>query len=365
MERRKFLKVAGAGAATAIASPAIAQSLPTINWRLPSSYPKSLDTLYGACPFFADAVLQGTDGKFKITTFAAGKIVPALAVADAVQNSTVEMGHTGSLFYFGKDTAFAFGTAIPWGLNSRQFDAWYYHAGGADILNEFYAKFSIVNLHAGNTGTQMGGWFRKEIKTQTDLSGLKMRIAGLGGAIVQKLGVVPQQVAPADIYPSLERGVLDAVEFVGPHDDEKLGFVKVAPYYYYPSFWEGNAALSFFINLNKWNELPKTYQSVLRNAAMATALDMQAKYDAQNPAALKRLIADGAQLRPFPTDILKASYKVARDLYQEMSEKNPNFKKLYDHQIAFQRDSQRYNAISDFNYDFNSVTAMQQGWDKS
>nr|WP_280114161.1 twin-arginine translocation signal domain-containing protein [Bosea sp. LC85] len=362
MKRRTFLKGAGVGAAAGIASPAIAQGTPSVTWRLASSYPKSLDTLYGACTHLSEAVAAVTDGKFKIQVFATGEIVPALQVADAVTTGTVEMGHSGSYFYSGKDTAFAFGTVIPWGPNSRQMQAWLFHAGGLELLNEFYAKFNIYNLPAGNTGAQMGGWFRKEIKSAADLQGLKMRIGGLGGNVLQKLGVVPQQLGAGDIYPALERGVLDAVEFVGPYDDEKLGFAKVAPYYYYPGFWDGSAELSFFINLEKWNSLPPAYQKVLRTCAMAAGHDMQAKYDALNPAALKRLIAGGAQLRPLPNDILKASYKITKDLYAEMSAANPNFKKIYDHLWAFQQDSLRYWSISDFSFDYMAVTALQQRW---
>ena len=364
MKRRTFLRAAGLGAtAAAVASPAIAQTLPTVNWRLQSSYPKSLDTLFGACVFFADAVSELTEGKFKIQVFAAGEIVPALQVADAVSNATVEMGQTGSYFYIGKDTAFAFGTAVPWGLNSRQQSAWFYHGGGLELVNEFYAKHSLYGLPAGNTGTQMGGWFRKEIKNIEDLKGLKMRIGGLGGNVMQKLGVVPQQLGAGDIYPALEKGTIDAAEFVGPADDEKLGLAKVAPFYHYPAFWEGGAELTFFMNLGRINELPKPYRTALRIAAMATAHDMQAKYDVLNPLALKRLIAAGAQLRPLPQDVLKASYKASIELYKELSEKSANFKKIYDHHAAFQKQSQPWWAISDLNYDYNITLALQQKWE--
>jgi TRAP-type mannitol/chloroaromatic compound transport system substrate-binding protein len=364
LSRRKVVKAAGVGAAAGLlAAPAIAQTTPTVTWRLQSSYPKSLETLFGACGFLSEAVAAATEDKFKIQIFAAGEIVPALQVADAVGNGTVEMGQTASYFYIGKDMAFAFGTAIPWGLNSRQHSAWLLRAGGLDLLNEFYAKFGLFALPGGNTGTQMGGWFRKELKSKEDLVGLKMRIGGLGGNVLQRLGVIAQQLGAADIYPALEKGVIDAAEFVGPYDDERLGLAKVAPYYHYPAFWEGGAELSFFINLDKWNALPKHFQSVLRSCAMASGHDMQAKYDVLNPPALKRLIAAGAQLRPLPPDVMKTSYKAAFDLYKELSEKNANFKKIFDHQMAFQRESQPWWAISDLTYDYNATTAMQQRWD--
>src|SRR6188474_2272483 len=301
MKRRQFLKAAGTGlAATAIASPAIAQSMPETKWRLTSSFPKSLDTIYGASEVFAKAVAEATDNKFQIQVFAAGEIVPGLQAADAVTTGTVEMCHTASYYYFGKDPTFAFGTAVPFGLNSRMQNAWQFHAGGMDLMNDFYKKFNIYGIPAGNTGCQMGGWFRKEIKTPEDLKGLKMRIGGFAGRVMSKLGLVPQQIAGGDIYPSLEKGTLDAAEWVGPYDDEKLGFQKVAQYYYYPGWWEGGAMLHNFINIAKWNSLPKNYQAIVHQASHVANTTMMAKYDASNPAALKRLIAGGAQLRAFP-----------------------------------------------------------------
>ena len=181
-----------------------------------------------------------------------------------MQNGTVEMCHTASYYYFGKDPTFAFGTAVPFGLNSRMQNAWLYFGGGMELMNEFYKKFNIHAIPAGNTGAQMGGWFRKEIKDLADLNGLKMRIGGFAGRVSAKLGVVPQQIAGGDIYPALEKGTLDAAEWVGPYDDEKLGFHKVAQYYYYPGWWEGGAMLHNFINIDKWNELPQTYKSIVR-----------------------------------------------------------------------------------------------------
>jgi TRAP-type mannitol/chloroaromatic compound transport system substrate-binding protein len=361
MKRREFMKAAGLGvAASGVAMPAIAQSTPTINWRLQSSYPTSLDTIYGACKVLSQAVAEATDNKFKIQVFAAGEIIPPLSIVDGVQNGTVEMGHTGSYFYIGKDPSFAFGTGIPFGPNTRQQQAWFYHGGGNDLLNEFYATYKLYHLPLGGTGTQMGGWFRKEIKSKADLAGLKMRIGGLAGNVLQRLGLVPTQLAAGDIYTSLERGTLDAAEFVGPFDDEKLGLAKIAPYYYYPGFWEGAASLSLFVNLDKWNELPPGYKSVLNTAAGYAAADMLAKYDAQNPAALRRLVVNGAQLRAFPQDLLQESYKAATALYAEMGASNPTFKKILDHQMAFRNQVYPWTQISDFSYDSLMLLAMRQ-----
>ncbi len=268
MQRRKFIRTAGIGSAAVAASlplaaPAIAQSMPDLNWRLTSSFPKSLDTLYGGAERLSKIVAEMTDNKFKIHVFAAGEIVPGLQVLDAVQNGTVEMGHNASYYYFGKDPTFAFGTVVPFGLNTRQMDAWLTYGGGEAILNDFYKGYNVYGIACGNTCAQMGGWFRKEINSIDDLKGLKFRIGGFAGQVMAKLGVVPQQLAGGDIYPALEKGTIDAAEWVGPYDDQKLGFAKIAPNYYYPGWWEGNATLHTFIGLDKWNALPKSAAAVL------------------------------------------------------------------------------------------------------
>jgi TRAP-type mannitol/chloroaromatic compound transport system substrate-binding protein len=358
MKRREFLKAAGIGtAATAVAMPAIAQSMPELKWRLTSSFPKSLDTIYGAAEVFAKSVAESTDNKFQIQVFAAGEIVPGLAAADAVQNGTVEMCHTASYYYFGKDPTFAFGTSVPFGLNSRMNTAWLTTGGGGDLLNDFYKKFNIYALVAGNTGCQMGGWFRKEIKTTDDLKGLKMRIGGFAGTVLAKLGSVPQQIAGGDIYPALEKGTIDAAEWVGPYDDEKLGFYKVAPVYHYPGWWEGGSTLHNFINVEKWNALPASYKSIIRSASALANEQMMAKYDINNPAALKRLVAGGAQLRPFPAPVLDACYKAANDVYAETSAKNPDFKKIYDSMVAFRNDQYLWWQVAEYTNDTFMIRA--------
>jgi len=360
MKRRDFLKVAGAGAAaTAVAAPAIAQSAPELKWRLTSSFPKSLDTIYGAAEAFSKAVAEATDNKFQIQVFAAGEIVPGLQAADAVSNGTVEMCHTASYYYFGKDPTFAFGTAIPFGMNQRMVDAWNYFGGGIDLMNDFYKKFNIVAFPAGNTGAQMGGWFRKEIKTVADLKGLKMRIGGFAGRVMAKLGVVPQQLAGGDIYPALEKGTLDACEWVGPYDDEKLGFHKVAPYYYYPGWWEGGPMLHNFVNIAKWNELPKHYQSIVQSASHVANTWMMAKYDAQNPAALKRLVAGGAKLAPFSQPILEASWRASKEVYEETMKGNADFKKIHDSYMAFRDDQYLWWSVAEYSFDSFMVRATR------
>jgi TRAP-type mannitol/chloroaromatic compound transport system substrate-binding protein len=352
MKRRQFLRTAGAGlAATAIARPAIAQSAPEIKWRCTASWPKSLDTIYGTVEIFAKAVAEATDNKFQIQTFAAGEIVPGLQAFDAVSNGTVEMAHTSSYYYVGKDPTFAFGTAVPFGLNSRMQNAWQFFGGGMDLLNEFYKKYNVYGMPCGNTGCQMGGWFRKEIKQPEDFNGLKFRIGGYAGRVLQKLGCVPQQIAGGDIYPALEKGTIDAAEWVGPYDDEKLGLSKIAPYYYYPGWWEGGAMLHNFINLEKWNALSPTYKSVLRTCSEMANTWMQSKYDAVNPAALRRLLAAGAKLQPFPPAVMDACLKASLDLYHEVAATNADFKKVFEAMMAFRNDQYLWWQVAEYSYD--------------
>lgn len=353
MKRRDFIKVSGLGAAGAatLAAPAIAQSMPEIRWRMPTSWPKSLDTLYGGADIMAKMVGEATDNKFQIQPFAAGEIVPGLQVLDAVQNGTVEIGHTASYYYFGKDPTFTFGSSVPFGPNMRINQAWYMLGGGREILNEFYKKYNVVSLLAGNTGCQMGGWFRKELTSVNDLKGLKFRIGGFAGRVMQKLGAVPQQIAGGDIYPALEKGTIDAAEWVGPYDDEKLGFYKVAPHYYYPGWWEGGPMLLAFVNLDRWNALPKYYQRVLEQAGHYANNWMMAKYDQANPPALRRLLANGAKLHGFSPEIMQACLKAARELHNEVAAGNADFKKTYESLINFSANGYAWFQVAELNYD--------------
>jgi TRAP-type mannitol/chloroaromatic compound transport system substrate-binding protein len=357
MQRRKFLGGAAAGAAavatlaSSFPKPAIADSQPEIKWRMASSFPKSLDTIFGGAETITKRVLAATDGKFEIRAFAAGEIVPGLQVLDAVQNGTVECGHSASYYYVGKDPTFAFDTAIPFGLNARQQNAWMYYGGGLDLMREFFANYNIIQFPAGNTGAQMGGWFRKEINTVDDLKGLKFRIGGFAGKVLAKLGVVTQQIAGGDIYPALEKGTIDAAEWVGPYDDEKLGFNKVAKYYYYPGWWEGGPQLSMYVNIAKWQSLPPSYQAVLEAAAAEANVTMVAKYDAQNMPALRRLVEGGTVLRPFTKEVMEASYTAAFQLYDETAASNAKFKKIYDAWKPFRDEQYLWFRVAENSFD--------------
>jgi TRAP-type mannitol/chloroaromatic compound transport system substrate-binding protein len=333
-----------------VTAPAIGETLPAIKSRLASSFPKSLDTIYQAAEDMAKRVSAITQGKFDIRVHAAGEIVPPFGVMDAVQNATVEMGHTASYYFVGKNKALAFDTALPFGLSTRQQSAWVYHGGGMELLREFFRDFNIINFPGGNTGAQMGGWFRKELTQLADLKGLKMRIAGLGGEVFSALGVVPQSIPGGDIYPSLEKGTIDAAEWVGPYDDEKLGFFKVAPHYYYPGFWEPSATLSFYINAKEWEKLPQTYKEALEVACAEANIKMQAEYDSKNPGALARLLKNGTQLHAYPKDILQAAYEAAMDLFAQESARNPAFKKLYEPWSRFRSDQYNWFKVAEHTY---------------
>jgi TRAP-type mannitol/chloroaromatic compound transport system substrate-binding protein len=362
MKRRQFLTAAGAGAAAAvIAKPAIAQSMPELKWRCTTSWPKSLDVPFSASETIAKYVAEATDNKFQIQAFAGGEIVPALQAVDAVTNGTVEMCHTAAYYFIGKDPTFALYCSVPFGLNSRQQNAWFQDHGGQDMLNEFGQKFKLHGISGGNTGTQMGGWFRKEINTVQDLNGLKMRIGGWAGKTLSKLGVIPQQIAGGDIYPALEKGTIDAAEWVGPYDDEKLGFYKVAKYYYYPGWWEGGTALHFFFNSDKWNALPKAYQALLTAAAGYCNMDVQAKYDSRNPQALKRLVAGGAVLRPFSQSVMEACLKASNEVNAETSAANPAYKKIWDSQQAFRNDENLWWQVAEYTFETFMIRSRSKG----
>ena len=349
MQRRSFLKNTAIGAAAgAVAAPALAQATqPAITWRLASSFPKTLDAIYGSGENFVKRVAQLTGGKFTIRQFAAGEIVPGLQVMDAVQAGTVEMGHTPSYYYYGKDPTFAFDCAVPFGLTSRQQTAWFDQGGGRELMRDFFKDYGIINFMAGNTGTQMGGWYRKEIKTLADVKGLKIRIAGFAGRVMERMGAVPQQIPAGDIYTALEKGTIDAAEWVGPYDDEKLGLARVAPHYYAPGWWEAGPQLSMYINIKEWEKLPKQYQAAIEAACYECHVTMQADYDAKNPAALARLIKNGAKMHFFSRPILDAAYKFSTQVMEEEAAKNAKFRKIYTPWKRFRQDQNMWASVSE------------------
>jgi len=360
--KRRILFARGAAAAaatTALAAPAIAQSAPEVRWRLTSGFPRTLEILFGAPELVARQVAAITDNRFQIRVFPAGEIVPPFSALDATQNGTVEASHVPNYWFIGKDASLAFETALPFGLTFRQHNAWVAHGGGLALLRELMKDFNIHSILAGNTGVQMGGFFRREIRTPADLQGLKFRIAGLGGTVMARMGAVPQQLPAGEIYSALERGTIDAAEFVGPFDDERLGLVRVAPFYYYPGFWEGGAALSLNVHLPAWEALPNTYKAALETACGMANADMMARYDANNSAALRRLVAAGAQLRPFSREILAEGWKAAHALYDETARTNARFGRIYESWRRFRDEQFLWFRVGENSYENFAFTAAQ------
>jgi TRAP-type mannitol/chloroaromatic compound transport system substrate-binding protein len=352
MDRRSIIKHAGiAGVLAAGVAPAV-QAQAAVRWRLASSFPKSLDTIYGGADVFAKAVKAMSGGKFEITVHPGGELMPPFGVVDGLQAGTVEMAHTVPYYFYGKNPAFALGSAIPFGFNARQMNAWMMHGNGRKLMNEFYAAYNITSFAGGNTGTQMGGWYRKEIKTPADFKGLKMRLGGgLVGEVMQKLGAVPQSIPGGEVYQSLEKGTLDAAEWVGPYDDQKLGFNKVAPFYYYPGWWEGGPEVDFFVNNKALESLSAENRAIIEAATALAHTDMLAKYDALNPGALKQLVAAKTKVLPFSQAIMDASFKASMEVFAENDAKSPEWKKIYADMRAFQRDQILWFRFAEARYD--------------
>ncbi|EAW34209.1 TRAP transporter substrate-binding protein [Lyngbya sp. PCC 8106] len=375
MKRRILLSYAATATATtatlAACSPTNTTSttggaLPNVRWKMATSWPTSLKTLYGAAQRVAQRVSEMTDGRFTIQVFAAGEIVPGLQVLDAVQQGTIECGHSASYYYIGKNPALAFGTAVPFGLNAQQQNAWLYKGGGLDLMHKLYSDFNTIAFPAGNSGVQMGGWFKKEVNTLSDLQGLKMRIPGLGGEVLSRLGVNVQVLPGGEIFLALERGAIDAAEWVGPFDDEKLGLNKAAQFYYYPGWWEPGSSFDLQINLDAWNKLPKEYQEIVKAAAVEANMECLSTYDSENPIALKRMIEGGTQLKAFSPEIMTAAQQQAFEIYDENASKDATFKTIYEQWKTFRENIYQWSAVSELAYgNFTIAPALQSITEKS
>ncbi|GAB6845957.1 TRAP-type mannitol/chloroaromatic compound transport system substrate-binding protein [Methylorubrum rhodinum] len=358
---RRALLAAGIGG-VALGAPARAQpATPELRWRLSSGFARNLDILFGAAESFSRSVAEATDGRFQIQVTAAGESVPADGLLDAVGGAKVEMGHAPATLGMGKNPAFALATAMPFGLNARGQNAWWLQGGAAELFSEIFAKQGLTALPGGNTGAQMGGWFRKEIKTVGDLQGLKLRVTGLGATVMAKLGAAVQATPGPEIFSALESRALDAAEWIGPHDDERLGLQKVAPIYHYPGFWEGGSLLHFWINAEAWKGLPKAYQAILKGAAAQVNAEVQARYDARNPQALRRLVSGGAQLRPFPQEVMETAWKAANEVYADLSAKNPDFKRIYEALRTFRNEEYLWFQVAEYTYDNFMIRARARG----
>jgi TRAP-type mannitol/chloroaromatic compound transport system substrate-binding protein len=351
MNRRSLIKHAGiAGVLAAGVAPAV-HAQASVRWRLASSFPKSLDTIYGGAETFAQHVKAVSGGKFEVSVHAAGELMPAFEVVDGVQQGSIEAAHTASYYFSDKDETFAIGGAIPFGLNSRQMSAWTFEGNGLKLMREFYARYNIINFACGNTGAQMGGWFRKEIRSIADMKGLKFRVGGFAGQVIERLGGLPQNLPGGEIYQALDTGVIDAAEWIGPYDDLKLGFNQVAPNYYYPGWWEGGLQLDLYINQKAYDALTPAYKSIVKVASAAAHVEMQAKYDARNPTALKHLVGAGAKLRLFPADVMNVAFRESMRLYGELSARNESWRKVYADYARFRGDQNLWFRFTESTFD--------------
>jgi TRAP-type mannitol/chloroaromatic compound transport system substrate-binding protein len=323
---------------------------PRVRWRLASSFPPGLDTIYGVCDVLATELAALSAGRFEVRVYPAGEIVPALQVLDAVQAGTVHAGQTASYYYTGKHPALAFDTCVPFGLTARQHSAWLLEAGGDALVQELFADFGVRVFPAGNTGTQMGGWFKREISSLADLRGLKMRIPGLGGEVMSRLGVAVQVLSGGEIFPALERGAIDAAEWVGPYDDEKLGFHRAARYYYYPGWWEPGPHLSFYVNTGAWEKLPAELRAMWTLAAHRASIAMLTRYDARNGPALERLRAAGVELRAFPRDLLAGARRESEAMLAEGAARDPAYRRIFEHWRSFRRTVFDWFAVAEQSY---------------
>jgi TRAP-type mannitol/chloroaromatic compound transport system substrate-binding protein len=360
LKRRELVRSIGLGSASAAiaactprtreSGPPVSADLPRIEWRAIASWPKALDTIFGGLTSICDRVKDLSGGQFTIIPHAAGEIVGALEVMDAVQLGTVECGHSSSYYYIGKSRGLAFATSVPFGLTAQQQNAWLYAGGGLTAIQAIYRDFNIINFPAGNTGTQMGGWFKREVNSLGDLQALKMRIPGLGGEVMSRLGVSVQVLPGSEVFLALDRGTIDAAEWVGPYDDAKLGLNRAAPFYYYPGWWEPGSTLDFFVNLAAWNKLPKLYQSMIQVAAMEANLSMLAKYETLNAVGLQKLVAGGTKLRKYADPILKAARSATDELFSELSARDSSFKAIYDPWLKFRNEAITWNQTNEWTF---------------
>ena len=359
MKRRKLVKnlaISGATTSAVVASRTVlAQSppqpaQPRTEWQMATSWPESLDIIFGGVKFFCDRVSKLTNGRFTITPFPAGGIAPPLEILDVVQAGTAECGHTAAYYYVDKNPAFAFASAVPFGLNVYQHLVWIQSGGGMEVTRKLYADFNTINFLCVNTGMQMGGWYKKEVKTLADLKGLKMRMPGLGGQVMKGLGVKAQNLPPAEIVPALERGGIDAAEWTNPYEDEKLGINKVAPFCYYPGWHEPGTNYEVIVNRNAWQRLPKVYQEAIQAAAMEAHLMVIAQYDANNRSALQRLISSGTKFTPYSREILEAARIAAFELYEAKASESKGFKEAYVPWKAFRQKIYAWNRVNELSF---------------
>jgi TRAP-type mannitol/chloroaromatic compound transport system substrate-binding protein len=350
MKRREFLKKAGVVAASATLSPLMFANAQAGRFRfgMVTSWPVALDVIHGGAVNTARFLREITDGDVDIEVFPAGAQVGGLEVYDAVSSGAFEFGHTASYYYVGKDPTHGFFCTVPFGLNAQQYNAWVYDGNGQDLWNELNARDNLIAFAAGNTGVQMGGWFNKEINTPEDVVGTSMRIPGLGGQVFTRAGGNTQTLPGGEIFLALERGTVDAAEWVGPYDDEILGLHRAARYYYAPGWHEPGPALCTYVNLDTFNGLPTDVQHAVEVACKAANVQMLSEYDARNGAALTRLIAEGVELRTFPPEVLQHFRNASDEIHEINAAANPLYDRVLEDYTAFGSDVRGWNERGEY-----------------
>lgn len=338
-------KQAEGGAAAAV------EPAKVYKWKLVTSWPKNLPGLGVGPENFAKLVDEMSNGRMKIRVYGAGEIVPGLQVFDAVQGGTAQIGHSAAYYWKGKAAASPLFTAIPFGMNVQEMNAWLHYGGGLQLWEELYAPFNLIPMAGGSTGNQMAGWFKKEINTIEDLKGLKMRIPGIAGEVIEKVGALPVTMPGGELFTALQTGAIDATEWVGPYNDSQLGFQKVADYYYYSPWHEPGATLEFIFNKKEFEALPKDLQAIMRAAARAINSDMLDEYTAANNRALEKLVKeDGVKLRKLSPEIMAKLKEATNEVLSEQVAADPMMKKVWDSYQSFYKQAREYHKISEKEY---------------
>ncbi|MDH5572815.1 MAG: TRAP transporter substrate-binding protein [Gammaproteobacteria bacterium] len=354
MNKREFLKKIGAtGILTGCMSVAatVVHAAPAYKWKMVTTWPKNFPGLGTGANNLAKLITEMSGGRISVKVYGANELVPAFEVFDAVSRGTAEMGHGASYYWKGKSEAAQFFSAVPFGLTAQEMNAWLYYGGGMTLWQELYAPFNLIPAAAGNTGVQMGGWFNKEIKSVADLKGLKMRIPGLGGEVLQRAGGTPVSLPGGEIYTSLQSGAIDATEFVGPYNDLAFGLYKAAKYYYYPGWHEPGTTLEAMINKKAFEALPKDLQSIVLNACKVVNQDMLSEYTARNNTALHTLVnKHKVELRPFPDDVLKKLRELSDEVVTEIASKDKQAKKIHESFKQFRDQAMAWHNISEQAY---------------
>jgi len=354
MKRRDFIKKAAGGTLLAATASTVAPAIAApkrFNWKLVTAWPPNFPIFQEGVERFAKDIEEMSSRRLRISVYAAGELVPALQTFDAVSQGTVQMGHGAAYYWSGKVPAAQFFTAVPFGMNAQGMNAWLYEGGGLNLWREIYKPFNLVPFPMGNTGVQMGGWFRKEINSIADLKGLKMRIPGLGGKVMAKAGVNPVLLPGGEIYTALERGIIDATEWVGPFHDQRLGLHRAAKNYYYPGWHEPGPVLELTVNSNAWAKLPKEYQLMIKTAAAAANTWMHAEFETKNMQALQELkLNHKVNILEFPDDVIKELKRLTQATLEEEAAKDPSFRQVYQAYKSFSQSNDAWSDISDAAY---------------